>query len=178
MATPSRQGARRAEGLSLLRALVANLSSSARAVERQTGITNAQLFLLQELASSGPHSLGDLAEMARTQPSTVSIVIGRLQKAGYVTRKPATDDRRRVVIALTAAGTRLVVRAPVAPTARLFGAVEALDEVELRSLVRGLKPLLRHLGDARIGEPPMLFEYPPRRSARRSAPPSSGKESK
>ena len=129
MATPSRQGARRAEGLSLLRALVANLSSSARAVERQTGITNAQLFLLQELASSGPSSLGDLAEMARTQPSTVSIVIGRLQKAGYVTRKPATDDRRRVVIALTAAGTRLVVRAPVAPPAlapvRVYAAADA-----------------------------------------------------
>jgi DNA-binding MarR family transcriptional regulator len=168
---PAVASAARSEALAMLRALVGVLSSSARAVERRTGVTNAQLFLLQQLASAGPCSLGELAALAHTQPSTVSLVIGRLQRAGFVTRVRAADDRRRVVIALTTAGRRLVRRAPTAPTARLLEAMRALDIRDAKHLVRGLKPLLDEIG-ASYTAPPMLFETSALLAARRRAKPT------
>jgi DNA-binding MarR family transcriptional regulator len=161
----------RSEALAMLRALVGALSASARAVEQRTGVTNAQLFLLQQLASAGPCSLGELTELAHTQPSTVSLVIGRLQRAGLVTRVRAADDRRRAVIALTPAGRRLVRRAPTAPTARLLDAMHVLDERDATHLVRGLKPLLDEIG-ASYESPPMMFESSTSPAARRRVKPT------
>jgi DNA-binding MarR family transcriptional regulator len=161
-----------ADALSMLRALVGELSSSARAVERITGVTNAQLFLLQQLSAAGPCSLGELAALAHTQPSTVSLVIGRLQRAGLVTRVRAADDRRRAVIALTDAGRRLVRRAPTTTTARLLQAVRALDARHAKQLVHGLKPLLDALG-ASFTAPPMMFERSKSPAARRRAKPNA-----
>jgi DNA-binding MarR family transcriptional regulator len=158
-----------AEVLAMLRALVAGLSASARAIEHRTGITNAQLFLLQSLSSGGPSSLGSLAERARTQPSTVSLLVGRLQRAGLVTKDRATDDRRRAVIALTDAGRVLIRRAPVTPTEKVLSALERLSPQAATALRTGLAPLLQHL-ELAWDEPPLMFEQPPSRRERGRTP--------
>ena len=123
--------------LLLLRALVDSLSSSARAVERRTGVTNAQLFLLHELAASGPLGIGELAVRARTQPSTVSIVVSRLARAGLLTKARGRDDARRAIVRITEAGRRLARHAPVPPTARLLDALDRLPAREAAGLARG-----------------------------------------
>ena len=87
----------RVRALDGLRVIVGALTHSARAVEQHTGVTNAQLFLLQQIAGSAGLSVNDLAARARTQQSTVSIVIGRLVRAGYVRKGRDTADGRRVV---------------------------------------------------------------------------------
>ncbi len=158
MPPPMPHRASRTEALAMIRALVAGLTASARTIEQKTGVTNAQLYLLQQLAERETSSLGALALHARTQPSTVSLIVGRLQRARLVTRVKAMDDRRRAVITLTAAGRTLVRRAPVAPTARLFAALERLTPRETRALEAGLAPLLTRL-DLPWTEPPMLFEH-------------------
>ena len=62
-----------------IRALVEALSQSARTVERRTGLTNAQLFLLGLVADRGAVTIGQLAIGARTTAATTSVVaeIGR-----------------------------------------------------------------------------------------------------
>src|ERR1700674_3612218 len=63
---PARQTA-----LTAIRVLVGGLRQSARGIERRTGATNAQIFLLQQLAAEPRLSVNDLAERARTNQSTV-----------------------------------------------------------------------------------------------------------
>lgn len=147
----------RADALAALRVLVAALSQSARAVERHSGITNAQLFVLQQLAEHGPQSVGELARRAHTQPSTASIVASRLVARGLVCKARATDDARRTSLSLTAVARRLVRAAPRPPTAQLIDALQRLPAREARALVRGLHGLLRELHLPDIA-PPMLFE--------------------
>src|ERR1039457_6003792 len=88
----------RAQALERLRTLISALSHSARAVERRTGITNAQLFLLQQLAEADFLSVNALAARARTQQSTVSIVIARLVRAGLAAKRRSADDRRIAIV--------------------------------------------------------------------------------
>jgi DNA-binding MarR family transcriptional regulator len=140
-----------------LRTIIAALGRSARAIEARTGITNAQLFLLQQLHTEGALSINDLATRARTGQSAVSIVVEHLVRRGLVHRRRSAADGRRVVTSLTTAGRALVRRAPESPTARLLIGVARLEDRDLRALARGVNALVGALGVA--GEAPaMLFE--------------------
>lgn len=143
--------------LNALRALVAATGRSARVVERTTGLTNAQLFLLRLLAETESMSIGALAMRARTQQATVSIVVQRLVRGGYVTKERALDDARRSVIQLTAAGRKVVRRAPTPPTEQLVAAITALPPREVRALASGLTALARRMR-LDTTAPVMLFE--------------------
>jgi DNA-binding MarR family transcriptional regulator len=162
-ATPS---ALRSQTLHRVRALVAALSHSARAVERSTGVTNAQLFLLQQLETADSLSVSDLAARARTQLSTVSIVIARLVRAGLAANGRSEQDRRQSVITLTPKGRRLVRHAPTPPTSALLIAIEKMSERDARALSNGIGALLNAL-DLAPAEVTMLFELAP---TRRSTP--------
>jgi DNA-binding MarR family transcriptional regulator len=156
----------RAATLEGVRKLIATLSHSARAVERTTGITNAQLFLLQQLAESESLSVNDLAARARTQQSTVSIVVARLVRAGLAAKGKSREDGRIAVITLTPKGRRLLRHAPTPPTSALLRAVERLSDRQARALSSGVHALLGAL-DLTPYAVTMLFEHAP---TRRSAP--------
>ncbi len=152
----------RARVLDRVRTLISALSHSARAVERSTGVTNAQLFLLQQLAESDSLSVNDLAARARTQQSTVSIVLARLVRAGLAAKRKSQIDGRIAVISLTPKGRRLLKHAPAPPTTALLRAVESLTEREARGLATGLDALVRSL-DLAAPEVTLLFEHAPQR---------------
>jgi len=158
-----------------VRSVVATLSRSARAIETRTGVSNAQLFLLQQLDACDALSINELAARARTGQSAVSIVVSRLVRGGLVERRRAAPDRRRVTVSLTSAGRTLARRAPESSTARLLAAVAALPVADLHALARGMTTLARVLG-ADTDTPALLFEHEadtrsmPSRRTRRSIP--------
>jgi DNA-binding MarR family transcriptional regulator len=163
---PRTPAALRADALDHLRTLVAALSQSARAVERSTGVTNAQLFLLQQLASEDSLSVNDLAARARTQQSTVSIVVARLVRAGLAVKRKSAADGRIAAISITPKARRLLSHAPAPPTSALLRAIEELPARDVRSLSVGLRALV-HALDLSLPEVTMLFEHAP---TRRSSP--------
>lgn len=145
------------ETLELLRTVVNALSRSARSIERRTGVTNAQLFLLRELDGPAGLSVNELAARARTRQGTVSTIVSRLVRHGLVHRVRSDTDRRRAQLTLTAAGRRVLRRAPVPPTAELLEALGRLHRADADRLARGLRALTITLGLAGTTST-MLFE--------------------
>lgn len=146
--------------------MVGALSQSARAVERRTGVTNAQVFILQQLRSAGPLSVNELAARARTGQSAASIVIARVVAAGLARKGTAEGDARRVTVSLTTKGRTLLRRAPRPPTGDLLRAIESLPAGDARALAAGLRALVRAL-HLESRAPALLFE-PSARSTRTS----------
>jgi DNA-binding MarR family transcriptional regulator len=147
----------RAQTLDGIRTVVGALTRSARSVERRTGVTTAQLFVLRQLAERDRLSLGEIAERTLTRQSTVSVVVARLERQGLLRRDRADDDRRRLQLSLTAAGRRMLARAPTPTTGRLLAALDGLTDDQLRSLSTGLDALIAALGlESRAAG--MLFE--------------------
>jgi DNA-binding MarR family transcriptional regulator len=132
--------------LDALRRIVQSLRVSARAAERQHGISGAQLFVLQLLAEEGPHSVGSLAARTFTHQSSVSVVVGRLAQRRLVHRRDSTDDARRTEVALTTRGRALLGRAPAAAQTRLIAGLRRLAPHERRALSKGLAALARAMG--------------------------------
>lgn len=172
MNPPSTAAAPRARALDHLRTLISALSHSARTVEQSTGITNAQLFLLQQLASADSLSVRDLATRARTQQSTASIVVARLVRAGFAAKRKSQTDGRIAMISLTRKGRRLLAHAPAPPIFALLRAIETLSVRDARALAHGMDALVSAL-ELPPPKVTLLFEHSPARIKAVSARASS-----
>jgi DNA-binding MarR family transcriptional regulator len=138
-----------------LRALVRALRISTRAVEKEIGISGAQLFVLQQLLEAPARSVNELAERTSTHQSSVSTVVSRLVDRGLVRREPSADDGRRMEISITDRGRNLVESAPLTAQTRMQQAMRRLEPGQVRSLGDGLEALVRESGFA--GEPLTMF---------------------
>src|SRR6186997_3462849 len=86
-----------------IRSLIQSLRVSGRAVERQSGISGAQLSILQQLAERPAQSVNELASNTHTHQSSVSMVVKRLVDNHLVRRTSSQGDARRVSLSLTPA---------------------------------------------------------------------------
>jgi DNA-binding MarR family transcriptional regulator len=140
-----------------IRALIAVLQTSARAVESRSGLTNAQLFLLRQIAATDGLTINDLADRTSAAQSSVSVVVGRRVKSGRVRRGRGPARGSRLGYPRTARGRTTLLRAPAPTTERLLDALGRLEPGEVRSISRGLKALLAML-DESTEQRPLLFE--------------------
>jgi DNA-binding MarR family transcriptional regulator len=139
-----------------LRRVVASLRRSSRAAEKRVGLSAAQLFVLHALKDGAPLSLSEIAVRTHTHQSTVSEVVQRLRRRRLVGRVTSSDGRR-VELSLTAAGRKLLARAPDAAQERLIDALERLAPRKRRQLADGMQALVGAMGLA-SEEPLMLFD--------------------
>lgn len=109
------------------------LSSAARRVEREFnahldawGLNHASMPVLVYLTVHD-HSQRELAAATGVTEQTMSRILARMERQGYVTRRPHPDDRRRHVISVTGAGAKILQ--------------EAVDRERSEAMVvRGLSP--------------------------------------
>jgi DNA-binding MarR family transcriptional regulator len=134
--------------LDAVRRLVRALRTVATAVERDTGLSTAQTFVLQLLDESPANSVNELAERTATDQSSVSVVVSRLEAKGLVVRSPSPEDARRTTVAITTAGRRLLDRRPSTVQSRLVHALEQMPRESLMSLEHELTQLVALMGAA------------------------------
>jgi DNA-binding MarR family transcriptional regulator len=150
-----------------IRKLVRLLRDSAQMAQGRAGITGAQLFVLRVLATRDGLSINELAALTMTHQSSVSVVVSRLVQRGLVARTHAIDDRRRLVITLTARGRLVHRRAPAVAQERLVAAVRELPLGRRQGLAAGLRALTDALGTPKRAAS-MFFEDDDRTPARKS----------
>lgn len=138
-----------------VRRLDRGLRVAARQVERRAGMSAAQLFVLAQLSVEEPRSLNELARRTLTDRSSVSAVVDRLERAGFVSRRSAAGDRRRAEVRITPRGRGVLARAPQPPTRLLLDALHRLPRATVGRLARALDALNEDLGFA---DAQMLFE--------------------
>ena|SRR5579871_3767106 len=143
--------------LDAFRRIIQALRSSSRDAERRVGLSAAQLFALQQIASMHGASVSDLSARTFTHQSSVSVVIQRLVARKLVAKTLARDDRRRVRLAITDAGRTLLRRSPEPVQERLIAGIATLSVSDRRALVTALTTIADTLA---VGDtaPPMLFE--------------------
>jgi MarR family transcriptional regulator, organic hydroperoxide resistance regulator len=160
--TKRRGKTRKPDGLDVLQQLrvVIRLAGSHSArIERTTGVPGAQLWALQEVASSEGLSVGELAERLRVHQTTVSNLLSRLESSGYVRKGRSPVDQRVVQVHLTAAGRRALKRAPMPARGLLPNVLDGMTGAQLRKVHGGLAVLVECMGgfDAALARKPLPF---------------------
>jgi DNA-binding MarR family transcriptional regulator len=95
----------------LVKAIQRELDRQTNEAMRQYGLTAPQADALMLIRQAGPLSLKQLGDLLIAEAGHPSRLVDRLVEAGLVERRPADDDRRRVVLSLTARGRKLETRA-------------------------------------------------------------------
>lgn len=72
-----------------------------------TGIVPSHGEILLCLLYQGPMRMGELTGRVRRTKSTVTVLVTKLVKAGYVERKPDPADSRSAIVSLTPKGMAL-----------------------------------------------------------------------
>lgn len=150
-----------------LRRVVQVIHTQSVAIESATGLTGPQFWALREVARARDGiTLGELARRLALHKANAGRLADRLARKRLVTRETPPDDRRVVLVRVTAAGLRKAetsVEAP--PQADLMSRLDELPERDLASIERALARLVELLGAAGE-EPGPLFE--PGATARKS----------
>jgi MarR family transcriptional regulator, organic hydroperoxide resistance regulator len=77
---------------------------------RPSGVPVEQLRILEVLHAQDGRPIGDLAQRALIEPTTLTKIIDRMVSDGLVYRSPDANDRRRVLIRVGPAGKALFKR--------------------------------------------------------------------
>lgn len=88
-----------------------------RPILEPLGLTHPQYLVMLALWGSAPLRFGDLAEMLRLDPATLSPLVKRLEQSGLVERAPVHGDERTFHLAPTEEGRALRERALEVPPA-------------------------------------------------------------
>ncbi|MGH7666315.1 MAG: MarR family winged helix-turn-helix transcriptional regulator [Candidatus Dormibacteria bacterium] len=113
----------------LVRALQSRLGDA------MANTTLRQLEVLRLLATNGPLTMHQLAEMVEISRSSATEVIDRLEGHGLAARRHDPGNRRSVEVALTAKAKAVVAQVRRFQRASLAAVTDAYDDQELATLV-------------------------------------------
>ena len=137
---PGREAAMAELGTAFRRAFRSLRSLRGRDTHRgDAQLGHAQFELLIELCARGPLQAGELAEAVEASAATVSGMLDHLSEADLVERTRSEADRRIVVVKVTRRGRRKVEARKALWQARWQGALEGIDDDELRTAARVLE---------------------------------------
>jgi len=106
------------------------------------GITGPQLWALKTISKNESLPLGELSQKMYLRPSTITGLVDRLEKKGYVLRDRDQKDRRVVKIVLTSKGKGLAKRGPNPIQGKMIYGLRSLSGRELRSIYDSIRKLV------------------------------------
>jgi DNA-binding MarR family transcriptional regulator len=115
----------------------------------------AQARTLLALRDGGPQRVTSLARLEHLTQPTMSAVVGRMERLGWVRRTADDVDRRASLVRLTSAGKRAIEDLIRRRTAVLQAGLETLSPSSRAALARALpvlEELIRHARRGRTNE--------------------------
>jgi DNA-binding MarR family transcriptional regulator len=125
----------------LLKIASINLSRKLDKYAKQFNLTGSQMMIIDFLARNKSQLMvqKDIEEEFYLKPSTVSVLLGRMEKNGFITRKISDSDKRLRCIQLTAKADELIDIAQAYTMNTHDRLTKGLSDEELLSLTRFLK---------------------------------------
>ncbi|HUF83085.1 MAG TPA: MarR family transcriptional regulator [Acidimicrobiia bacterium] len=117
--------------------------------QAEAPISPTQAAALATIDRRGPLTLGELAELERVQPPTVTAAVGRLEEQGLVDRERDPEDRRVSRVQVTPAGRKLLRETRSRKSAYLERRIAELSARDRATLERAAAVLERLLEEPR-----------------------------
>lgn len=141
-----------------IRKIVRSIDIESKKIQKEHGVSIPQVLCLNFLHSSPNFQAtqGDIRRFLNLNPSTVSGIINRLEKKGYLARLPKSGDKRVVNIALTSAGDKMLATIPSLLHVQLSEKLKGLSDEEFKKVEAGLDTLVQILEIEKIEASPMI----------------------
>ena len=127
-----------------LRIAVMRLARRLRRERTSDALTPSQMAVLATLLREGPMSPGELAEVERVQPPSMTRILHSLRTAGLVLRAAHPTDGRQVIYTATDTARSMVERDRKRRDQWLLHRLELLSPSEIATLEQAI-PILNRL---------------------------------
>ncbi len=123
-----------------LRKIVRSVNIESKRVEKEQGVSIPQLLCLQFLAEQENFktNAAKLKAFLNLNASTISGILRRLEKKGFISKLPKESDKRVTLISLTASGMDLLQSAPITFQQKLSEKLQALPPEKLQTIIEGI----------------------------------------
>lgn len=100
------------EVLIAIRRIIQSIDLHSKHLIKKFGLTGPQLIILREISQSDEITASDISRAISLSQATVTGVLDRLEKRGFVVRRRSDRDRRRTLVETTQAGNHILATAP------------------------------------------------------------------
>ncbi|TVS13945.1 MAG: MarR family transcriptional regulator [Wenzhouxiangella sp.] len=133
---------REVEVIRHFRTVIRSIQAHSIWVERQCGVSAAQLWALWEIHSEPGLRVKDISERLSIKPATASNLLDKVQAKGLIRRDRCGPDQRVVQLFITPAGEQLLADAPGPAEGALLNALARMNDRELQDLGSSLFTLV------------------------------------
>ena len=114
-----------------LRKVIRATDLHSKYLAKTTGLTTAQLLILQSIQNMGEVSIGEISKKISLSQATVTSILDRLVDKGLVYRERSSEDKRKVHAYLTEDAVALIKDAPAPLQEQFTKQFGALNRHEL-----------------------------------------------
>ncbi|GET22314.1 MarR family winged helix-turn-helix transcriptional regulator [Prolixibacter denitrificans] len=141
-----------------IRRIVRSINLESKKVQKEYGVSIPQLLCLEYLKEAPNYQATQrmIRDHLRLNSSTMTGIINRLEKKGYVARLPKSGDKRVTNIALTSSGERILTHTPDLMQKRLDVKLRSLSDEEINKINSALDTLIDMLEIEDIDASPVL----------------------
>ena len=145
-----------------IRQIIRSINLESKRIEKEYGISIPQLLCLNFL--NGKESFQathkEIKDFLKLNASTVTGLIGRLEKKGYIARLPKMTDKRIGMITITAGGVDLLERTPEPLHKQLSQKLKALSPEKLTKLQESFETIIDFLNIEEVDAAPIITAEP------------------
>ena len=123
---------------------------------KSTGLTAPQLVVLQSIRKEGRAKPSQIARDVILSQATITSIVDRLEKAGYVERIREPSDRRVVYVHLTEAGLNKLLAAPELLQDGFLRQFRKLEDWERSQLIASVQRLATMMDAEDLDAAPLL----------------------
>lgn len=108
---------------------------------KQNGLTISQFAVLEALYHKGDMSVGNVKESILSTDGTIPVVVGNLEKNGYINKRKDKNDKRTNILSLTEKGTEIIEKVYPLNEKLILDELSMLEDYEKEELLRILKKI-------------------------------------
>ena len=139
-----------------LRKIMRAVDLHSKDLKRKFGLTGPQLIILQEVASHNQISASELARSVSLSQATVTDIVNRLAREGYLSKERSSTDKRRVMIRPLEKCHKILEKAPPPLQETFTNRFARLEHWEQMMLLSALNRIVYMMSAVEIDAQPIL----------------------
>lgn len=141
-----------------LRQIIRSVNLESKRIEKEYNISIPQLLCLNFLNDKDTFQAShkEIKDFLRLNASTVTGIISRLEKKGFVARLPKKGDKRVGMISITAKGAQLIKDTPEPLHEQLSYKLKQLTPAELENIVDSFDVIINFLDIEKVDAAPIV----------------------
>ncbi len=146
------------EILTKIRKIIRTVNLESKRIEKESGISIPQLLALKFLNGKDNFQAShkELKDFLQLNASTVTGIMGRLEKKGCVAKLPKGKDKRQTIVVLTANGAEILEKTPEPLHEKLTDKLKELSKEELENLENAFQTIIDFLNIKEVDLAPII----------------------